>query len=42
MLQMEDQKMNGYHLIDKVIVLDVVIVDKVQMHLPLQCNIKNG
>lgn len=36
------QKMNGYHLTDKVVVLDVVIVDKVQMHQPLQCNIRNG
>lgn len=36
------QKMSGYHLTDKVVVLNVVIVDKVQMHLLHRCNIKNG
>lgn len=39
---MVQQKMDGYHLTDKLAVPDAVIVDKVQIHLLLQCNIKNG
>lgn len=39
---MEVQMMVGYRQIDKLVVLDVVIVDKVQMHHLLQCSTKDG
>lgn len=41
-LPMVQRKMDGYRLTDRVAAPDAATVDKAPMHLPVQCNTKDG